>query len=49
MKNEINASALVMLAENNWGEFLEYCGSEDSADETLKALRELAGMEPVKE
>ncbi len=49
MKNEINASALVMLAENNWGEFSEYCGNEDSADETLRVLRKMAGMEPVEE
>lgn len=49
MKNEINASAIVMLAENNWDEFLEYCGNEDSASETLRVLRKMAGMELVEE
>lgn len=49
MGNEINAAALAMLVENNWDEFLEYCGNEDSADETLRGLRKMAGMELVEE
>lgn len=43
--NEINAVALVMLVENNILEFEEYAGGEQAAEETLRLLREMAGME----
>lgn len=44
-KDTINEVALVMLVENNWGEFVEYSGGEESAEMTLRALRQAAGME----
>lgn len=40
----IDAAALVMLVENNWVEFVEFSGDEASAEMTLRALREKAGM-----
>ena len=46
-KNEmsIDAAALVMLVENNWYEFVEYSGGEESAELTLLALKNAAGMD----
>ena len=45
MEEDINVVALVMLVENNWKEFVECSGSEESAEMTLRALRHAAGME----
>lgn len=44
-KGTINEAALAMLVENNWQEFVEYSGGEESAEMTLRALKEAAGME----
>lgn len=44
-KDTINEAALAMLVENNWDEFVEFSGSEESAEMTLRALKEAAGME----
>ncbi len=44
-KDTIDEVALVMLVENNWREFVEYSGGEESAEMTLRALRQAAGME----
>ena len=44
-KDTINEAALAMLVENNWDEFGEFSGSEESAEMTLRALKEAAGME----
>ena len=44
-KDTINEAALAMLVENNWDEFVEFSGSEESAEMTLRALRKAAGME----
>ena len=41
----IDAAALVMLVENNWYEFVEYSGGEESAELTLLALKNAAGMD----
>ena len=41
----IDAAALAMLVENNWYEFVEYSGDEASAEMTLRALKNEAGME----
>lgn len=43
-RDEINYTALVMLVENNIMEFEEYAGSEEVAEQTLKTLRDKAGM-----
>lgn len=40
MDDRINVSALVTFIEDNYAEFASYCGSEESADETLDALKE---------
>lgn len=40
----MNEAALVMLIENNWQEFVEYCGGEESAELTLQTLMSAAGM-----
>lgn len=45
MKDEIDSAALVMLIENNWGEFVEYSGSEKDAEKTLRVLKADCGME----
>ncbi|GAB6035854.1 hypothetical protein JCM15519_04130 [Fundidesulfovibrio butyratiphilus] len=44
MNHDIDAVALMMLIENNWREFVEYSGGEESAQKTLDALRDEAGM-----
>lgn len=44
-KDTINEAALAMLVENNWDEFVEFSGSEESAEMTLRALKEAADME----
>ncbi|MDR2504180.1 MAG: hypothetical protein LBD82_07370 [Deltaproteobacteria bacterium] len=44
MNDNIDYAGLVMLAENNWAEFVELCGEEDDAERTVQALREMAGM-----
>ena len=44
-KDTIDEVALVMLVENNWREFVEYSGGEESAEMTLRVLRQAAGME----
>lgn len=44
-RDTIDEAALVMLVENNWQEFVEFSGSEESAEMTLRALKEAAGME----
>lgn len=41
---DINYTALVMLIEDNWGEFVRHSGSEEDADATLAAMKEKAGM-----
>ncbi len=41
----INYSALAMLIESNWGEFVEFCGSEEDAEDTLAAVKKKAGMD----
>lgn len=40
----IDAPALVMLIEGHWEEFVEYSGSEESAEMTLRTLKVAAGM-----
>lgn len=42
--NDIDEAAIVMLIESNWEEFVEYSGGEESADRTLAALKEAAGL-----
>ena len=44
-KDTINEAALAMLVENNLDEFDHFSRSEDSAEMTLRALKEAAGME----
>ena len=44
-RHTIDEVALVMLVQNNWQEFVEYSGGEESAEMTLRALRQAAGME----
>jgi len=41
----IDAAALAMLVENNWHEFVEFSGDEASAEITLRALKNEAGIE----
>ena len=43
--DSIDAAALTMLVENNWMEFVEFSGDEESAEMTLRALKKKAGME----
>jgi len=40
----IDESALVMLIEEHWADFVEYSGGEESAETTLLALKKAAGM-----
>lgn len=44
-RDTIDEAALVMLVENHWDEFAEYSGGEESAEITLRALKEAAGMD----
>ena len=44
-RDSIDEAALVMLIENNWQEFVEYSGGEESAEMTLRALMKAAGMD----
>lgn len=44
MSSDINFVALVMLIENNFEEFAEYCGSEELADESLDEIKREAGI-----
>lgn len=44
-RDTIDEAALVMLVENHWQEFVEYSGGEDSAELTLRALKNAAGMD----
>lgn len=43
-KDTIDETALVMLVENNWQGFVEYSGGEESAEMTLRTLKDAAGM-----
>ena len=43
-KDTIDETTLVMLVENNWQEFVEYSGGEESAEMTLRTLKDAAGM-----
>lgn len=45
MIDEIASSALVMLIEANWWEFVDYAGDEEAAQETLEILKADCGME----
>lgn len=38
-RDTIDEAALIMLIENNWQEFIEYSGGEESAEMTLRAIR----------
>lgn len=44
-RETIDEAALAMLVENHWQEFVEYSGGKESAEMTLRALKEAAGME----
>ncbi|PWL61166.1 MAG: hypothetical protein DBY37_07100 [Desulfovibrionaceae bacterium] len=44
-RDTIDEAALAMLVENNWQEFVEYSGGEESAETTLRALKDAAGMD----
>lgn len=44
-KDTIDETALVMLVESNWQEFVEYSGGEELAEMTLRALKDAAGMD----
>lgn len=44
-RDTIDVTALVMLIESNWQEFVEYSGGEESAEITLKTLMSAAGMD----
>lgn len=44
MEKTVDAAAVVMLIENNWAEFVEYSGDEESAQMSLDALKAEAGM-----
>lgn len=41
---EVYAAALIIFLDKNWDTFLKYCGSNDFADETMKALHKMAGI-----
>ena len=41
----IDEAALIMQIENHWQEFIEYSGGEESAETTLRALKDAAGMD----
>ena len=43
-KDTIDEAALVILIENHWQEFVEISGGEESADMTVRALQDAAGM-----
>ena len=40
----IDEAALAMLVENHWQEFVEHSGGEESAEMTLRALKNAAGL-----
>lgn len=44
-RDTIDEASLVMLVENHWQEFVEYSGGEDSAELTLRALKNAAGID----
>lgn len=44
MTDAIDETALVMLVESHWQEFVEYSGGEESAEMTLCVLKDAAGM-----
>lgn len=44
-RDTIDEAALAMLVENNWQEFVEYSGGEESAETILRALKDAAGMD----
>lgn len=43
-KDTLDEAALVMLIENHWQEFVELSGGEESAEMTVRALQDAAGM-----
>lgn len=47
-KMGIDYHALVGFLEDNYGEFADYCGSEDEADDIIHKLK-LAGGMPIEE
>lgn len=44
LADTVDEAALVMLIENHWQEFVEYSGGEESAETTLRALQDAAGI-----
>ena len=40
----IDEVALAILVETHWQEFVEYSGGEESAEMTLRALKNAAGL-----
>jgi len=43
--DDIDFAAVVTTLENNWGDFVEYSGGEESADRTLDALKREGNLE----
>lgn len=41
----IDEAALVILIENHWEEFVTHSGDEESAEMTLRALKDAGGIE----
>lgn len=44
MHEEINYRALIALAEENRGQFMALCETEEAAEQTMHAMRKLMGM-----
>ena len=40
----IDYCALVNLIEDNWEQFVAYCGSEEVAEDTLAEMKKESGM-----
>lgn len=40
----VDYHVVVQFLEDNYADFVQYCGGEDSADETINGLREAGGM-----
>lgn len=41
---EINYQAVAMTIEENWSDFVQYCGSEEGAEISLHEIKRNAGM-----
>lgn len=47
IEDKIDFMTLITFLDENWADFVDACGSEEAAEETVEGLRQLAGFKPM--